>query len=177
VEAFNCERGLVPAAEARFVRQLFNHWSAMSPDALFEEFRERLLGQQVTDRQLAGNSLSVWIASVPNQPAGYTVWFEPSWHVRGPGCVLAGSRQAQDEDGPAGWQAVSAAIDTLVGRVVEDIRRDAVSGDLELVLSGGVRVRSFVTDPRDEDLWRIRDLARKRELRGSPSGVASHEAA
>jgi hypothetical protein len=149
----------------------------MSSETMFEEFRQQLRGQPVTERQLAGNSLSVWIGTAPDQSVGFTVWFEPSWHILGAEGVIAGSRQAQDEDEPSGWQAVGKIIDLLVGQLVEDVRRDAVTGDLELVLSGGFRVRSFVTDPRDDFLWRIRDLASNRGLSGSPGSISVYQAA
>ena len=149
----------------------------MNPEEVFEELRSHLRGQKVTDRQLAGNSLSVWIATRRDEPAGYTIWFEPSWHVVGTSGVLAGSRQAQDEEESTGWQAVSDIIDALLGQIVEDLGRDPVTGDLELALSGGYRIRTFVTDPRDGFLWRLRDLATGRRVNGSPAGITVQEAA
>jgi hypothetical protein len=149
----------------------------MNPEEAFEQICAHARNQLVTDRQLAANSLSVWIATRKEEATGYTIWFEPSWHVVGPKGVVAGSRQAQDDEEPTGWQAVSDAIDTLVGRTVEDLHRDLVTGDLELVLSDGLRVRSFVTDPRDGFLWRVRDLATGLRINGSPGKITVQEAA
>jgi hypothetical protein len=149
----------------------------MDPAEVFEEFRSKIRGQLVTDRQLAGNSLSVWIATGADERVGYTVWFEPSWHVAGLQGVVAGSRQAQDQDEPSGWQAVSGAIQVLLGHEVEDLRRDPATGDLELVISNAHTVRSFVTDPRDDFLWCIRELATGRRLNGSPNGATKSESA
>ena len=132
------------------------------------ELQPQIVGQQVTDRQLAANSLSIWIATAAGEAVGYTIWLEPSWHVLGPAGIIAGSRQAQDEEEPSGWAAVSDAIDQLVGRRVEALEVDARTGDLTVRLSGGYLARTFVSDPRDSRHWWITDRAGTRRVVGSP---------
>lgn len=149
----------------------------MEPEGYFALLRDRLIGRRVTDRQLAGNSLSLWIDKVPGDgPIGWTIWLEPTWHVVGPARVLAGSMQAQDEDDDGGWKAVATALDELVGLTIEEVAVEPVTGDLTVLLSGGVRVRTFASDPREADHWRIKDYATAESLHGSPNGM-NHEAA
>jgi hypothetical protein len=123
------------------------------------ELRRQLIGQSVSDRMLAANSLSIWVAtSKADERAGWTIWLDPTWHVRGPSGLIAGSRQAQDEEDPGGWAAATKAVDLLIGRTVEAIGVDGVTHDLTLTLSGGVVAQTFAADPRDDDQWRIRAL-------------------
>jgi hypothetical protein len=125
-------------------------------------------GLVVTDRQLAGNSLSLWLAPSQRDPHTHTLWLEPSWHIRGPNGVIAGSRQAQDEETATGWEAVTKAIDLLVGQHLERALLDPETGDLSLRFSGGFMARTFVTDPRDEVLWRVRVTATGKSYPGAP---------
>src|SRR5687768_5301397 len=55
-----------------------------------------LVGRRVTDRQLAGNSFSIWLDTEKGRLTGWTIWLEPTWNLVGPDGVIAGSRQAQD---------------------------------------------------------------------------------
>ena len=138
----------------------------MRSNPQFEALQARLSGQTVTDRQLAGNSLSISVSAGAGASPRYTIWLEPTWHLVGPGGVLAGSRQAQDEEEPSGWAAVTVALDALLGRIIEALELDVLTGDLSVILSGGLIARTFVTDPRDRDLWVIRDLSTDQRLEG-----------
>jgi len=126
----------------------------MTPEGQFATLRDRLVGRPVTDRQLAGNTLSLWVDHVPGDGGrrGWTVWLEPTWNVVGPDRVLAGSMQAQDEEEDSGWQAVAEAADGLVGRAVERLEVEAVTGDLIVGLSGGVSPDVRVRPARDTPL-------------------------
>ena len=149
----------------------------MTPEACFEELQGKLRGAMITDRQLAGSSLSIWVATNPDQDTGYTIWCDAAWRLTGPDGILAGSTQAQDEAADSGWSAASDAIDVMVGRTVEHLDIDRATGDLLLALSGSLQVRTLNSDPRAEMLWWIRDRARRLHLSGSPAGVALDAAA
>jgi hypothetical protein len=146
----------------------------MNENSYFEALRGKLLGQTVTDRLLAGNSLSIWVNAKPQERSGWTIWLEPSWHLLGPEGVLAGSRQAQDEEAPSGFQAVAEIVEALVGLSVEDLDVDPRTGDLTVTFRGGMAVRTFVADPRDDFLWRIRSLSGEDSLFGTPTGLRIH---
>jgi hypothetical protein len=143
----------------------------MKPEDSFEALRQQLVGRLVTDRQLAGNSLSIWVGTEAGTRRGWTIWLEPSWHVIGPDSLLAGSMQAQDEENESGWKAVTNAIDTLVGRKIEHLSVDPVTGDLTVGMSGGIIARTFASDPRETFHWRIRTLATESSVVGSPNGM------
>jgi hypothetical protein len=145
--------------------------------ALFEDIRKQLIGRTVGDRQLAANSFSVWVDTDQSLTSGFIIGFEPSWNLVGPTGVMAGSRQAQDEDDPSGWQAVKSAVDIVVGRQIESVERDPLTGTLQVVLSGKVIVSTFVTDPRDGRMWYVRDVGGRRWLSASPKGITVREAA
>lgn len=130
----------------------------MTSEPVASELSAILVGRRVTDRQLAGNSLSIWIDTVKGQPGGWTVWLEPTWNLVGPDGVIAGSRQAQDEEEDSGWKAVTDSIDTLIGRVLESLEIDPRTGDLAVFFSGGVVARTFVSDPREDFIWRVREF-------------------
>jgi hypothetical protein len=143
----------------------------LSPEAFFLELRDRIVGRQINRRRLAGNSLIVYVDAQPGDEAGVTLWFEPTWHLRGPEEVLAGSRQAQhdpDAEKPdAGFECVAEALYILNDRRVTDLAIEAVTGDLFLSLEGGFLLRTFVSDPTDEELWHIRDNVSETRLRRS----------
>jgi hypothetical protein len=143
----------------------------LNPEAFFLELRGRVVGRRVSRRRLAGNSLLVYVDSQPGDDIGITLWFEPTWHLRGPDAVLAGSRQAQHdpeaENPDAGFESAADAVDVLNDRLVTDLAMEAVTGDLFLSLDGGYLLRTFVSDPEGDELWHIRDNVSKTRLRRS----------
>lgn len=66
----------------------------MIANAYFDEVRGRLIGCEITDFKLAANSLLIYVRCYPGDATGHILWIEPTWQFRGPGAVLAGSRQA-----------------------------------------------------------------------------------
>src|SRR5687768_8687082 len=110
----------------------------MTPEACFEDLRGKLRGAAIADRQLAGSSLSIRIATDARGDAGYSIWFDTAWRLSSADQVLAGSTQAQDEDAETGWDAVSEAIDAVVGQRVEAIEFDRASGDLLVSMTNGL---------------------------------------
>ena len=57
----------------------------------------------------------------------------------------------------------------LNGRAIEHAELDAVSHDIELRFSGGYALKTFVSDPADEEIWYIRDKGKKLVAGASPS--------
>jgi hypothetical protein len=144
----------------------------MNVNQYFEELHGKIVGRPVTDRQLAGNSLSIWIDMVPGDSgAGLTIWLDPAWNIVGPERVIAGSMQAQDEEDKSGFDAVTESIDVLVGLTVQSLIVEPITGDLVIALTEGVVVRTFASDPRDTGHWRIKDYSSGDSLIGSPSGM------
>jgi hypothetical protein len=146
----------------------------MTPEACFEDLRGKLRGAPITDRQLAGSSLSIWVATDARSDAGYSIWFDTAWRLSAADQVLAGSKQAEEAE--TGWDAVSEAIDAVVGQRVEAIEFDGASGDLLVSMTNGLVARTLNSDPRAEMLWWIHDRSRRLNLSGSPSGLAVNAA-
>ena len=148
--------------------------AATSPDQVWETLRARVEGSAISDRQLAGNSISLWVDMTPGeQQAGRTIWLDPSWSIVGPSGVLAGSMQAQDEDDDSGWIAVSNTLDTLVGKTIKRAEIEPITGDLILRLDGGVIIRTHATDPRETRHWRIKDYEKHVWVSGSSHGLSA----
>lgn len=139
----------------------------------------RLVGRQVTSRRLAANSLLVYIECEPGASSGWTFWLEPTWHLVGPNGILAGSRQAQDDDESnpeSGFTQAARAVDRLVGTRIERAEIDERTSDLSLHLTHGLLLRTFVADPTDEENWHVRDHASGVLIEASPQGLSLHEA-
>jgi hypothetical protein len=128
------------------------------PESL-EALRTATVGRTVSDRQLTGSALALWLDTRPDEKVGFVVALGPTWQVRGPAGVVAGSRQAADDENLSGWAAVPAEVDALRGRAVEAVEVDPATGELTLALGGGFVVRTFTDDPRDRGGWKVQDLA------------------
>jgi hypothetical protein len=92
--------------------------AAMSGDRFLIEIRGDIVGRAITYRRLAANSLLLYVDSDPDDPTGYIIWFEPTWHVSSPKGVLIGSCQAQVETKEELSEA-GKPLDQLVGHRIE----------------------------------------------------------
>jgi hypothetical protein len=97
---------------------------------------------------------------------------DPTWRLEGPGGVIAGSRQAQDEESEEGWAAVGDALDKLVGTTLDLVVVEPKSGDLIATFSRDLRLRTFANDPRDTDSWRITEKRTGKGVEGGPQGLS-----
>jgi hypothetical protein len=148
----------------------------VDPGQQLQEFRRRTIGRPVTYRRLAGNSVLVYVDATPGSRSGVTFWLEPTWQLRGPERVLTGSREAQRDDGAAdpdaGFRRAAAALDSLSDRTVLDVRVEPITGDLVMEFEGGFILRTFVSDPTDDEIWHIRDNSTSRKLIRAAAGFA-----
>jgi hypothetical protein len=147
----------------------------MDAAALFADLRRLLIGRPVQFFRLAANTLLLYIDCEPGQDKGYVIWVEPTWHFSGPEGVLVGSRQAQGE-GDSGASAeelrrIGAPLNRLLRLPVTRLDRDERTGDLTVEVGGELLIRTFVSDPSDDDLWSIRDRDRGIEVRGTTKGL------
>ncbi len=139
-------------------------------DKEVEEFTHRAIGQKVTFRRLAGNTLILYLNCFPGENHGYSVWIEPTWHCSSTSKVLVGSRQAQVDDEQE-LDEISELMDVLDKAEVESISIDPVSHDLHILFEHGYSVKTFVSDPTDELIWYIKDRTKGLKLYASPNGV------
>jgi hypothetical protein len=147
----------------------------MDAGASFADLQRLLVGRPIQFFRLAADTLLLYIDCEPGQEGGYVLWVEPTWHFSGPEGVLVGSRQAQGE-GDAGasreeLRRIGAPLNRLFRLPITRLERDERTGDLTVAVGGELLVRTFVSDPSDDDLWSIRDRGRGVEVRGTTSGL------
>jgi hypothetical protein len=143
------------------------------PGQFFADLRGQLLGRKVSYRRLAADSLLLYIDCEPGDGRGFTLWFEPIWHFRGPEGVLVGSSQvAEASEAEGAMAAVAEPMDLLSGRAIADVLVEAGTFDLSVEFEGGYRVKTFVSDPTARESWHIRENATGARLDGSPRGLA-----
>ncbi len=146
----------------------------MDPIQQFESFRGELIGRRITFVRLAANSLLLYVECEPGDKQGMVIWLEPPWHVSIPAGVVAGSRQAQGEgDDGATMEELNRVSEpicaALLNRPIIDVLIEDRSRSLALTIEGNNCARTFVSDPRDDECWHIRENATKLTVYGSPS--------
>lgn len=136
------------------------------PEQFLARLIEHLVGRRVSYRRLACDSLLVY-------KAGATIWFEPPWHFRGPQGVLVGSNQAaRAADAQETLDAVASLMDVLDERTIVQIVVEPLTHDLTVTFEGGYSIKTFVSDPTDDESWHIRENATGARLKGSPAGLS-----
>ena len=139
---------------------------AKTAEDIVRESLASLLGRKVSSATLAANSLIVDIETRPDEHSELWLWCEPTWHIASPEGVLLGSRQAQVEGKQHNEIGQLAA--QLDGCTIERLDVDQQTRDILIHLSGGYCVRTFVSDPNDEEIWYIRDKGRGLAMGASP---------
>ena len=71
-----------------------------------------------------------------------------------------------------GLDAVSARIDVLHQKSIEEVAVDPVTYELSVTFSGGCLVTKFVADPAVDKCWVIQDNATRVSLKGCPTGLS-----
>ena len=135
----------------------------------FEHLRQELLGHRITFTRLAANSLILYVDCQPGDTLGYTIWLEPTWHVKIMSGVLVGSRQAQTED-DAEHESLGERLTALCGQSIVSLAYQPLTYDLELQV-GDYSARTFVADPDDAETWHIHDVVRQSRVVGNPRGL------
>lgn len=134
---------------------------AMDPQATFAMLRERMLGRTIVHKRLFLSTLQLYLQPEPGAELGIEIWCEPSWQTVGPGGVVAGSGtivfDPEAEDPDESLRRVSEAAEVLRGCVVEDASIVPLTFELEVRLSGGLTVRTFVSGPTEPEQWLLRD--------------------
>ena len=59
----------------------------------------------------------------------------------------------------------------LLHKQIERISVENLSGDIDVRFSGGYWVKTFASDPNDDESWYIRDRRAGLIIRGSPKGL------
>ena len=146
----------------------------MEPTKYFEDIRSRFVGYSIIYTRLVTNSLILYIDCEPGDKSGFTIWFSPTWHVKGANGVLVGSRQVQTDEDDNGTEAFERGAESLLelrNKKILSLEIESLTYDLHLRLDSDFWVKTFVSDPSDEESWYIRDITNKTKLIGSPHGL------
>lgn len=137
--------------------------------------RGRMLGREIVHKRLFLSTLQLYLEPEPGAELGLEVWCEPDWQLAGPDGVITGSDgidfDPEAEDPDALQRIVSKATDVLRGCLVEEAAVDARTFELEIRFSGGLAVRTFVSDPDDPEPWLLRDPSAGIWLSGMAAGL------
>ena len=129
-----------------------------------------LVGERVTAKTIAGDSLSLWFSVEPKAHGARVLWVDPPWRIetdRGVESTSVGfPREKREDETDAAYRArfetACANSDVLKGATLTSITVDHLTSDLTLQFSSGRTFRSFVTDLEHEN-WHFTDHgARKR---------------
>ncbi|NHN34654.1 hypothetical protein [Paenibacillus agricola] len=132
---------------------------------------KRLEEKQVSFVRLAGNSLIIYLECLPGETdIGASIWLEPTWHFRSLNKVITGSRQAQTDDKEE-HEVLSQKLGNMVMKRVKCINIENGSNDLTLELDDGFSVKTFVSDPTDEESWHVLDHEQKVKIIGNPEKI------
>jgi hypothetical protein len=144
----------------------------MAEDAqnTLNDFVKSLLGHRVSYASLFLNSLRICIDRKLQERTGFFLWLEPVWHLGGSNGILVGSRQAQTEDLSA-HAALGLLVESILGRQINSIAVDALTHDIDVRLSEGYWVRTFVSDPTAQENWYLRDCESGLVVTAYPSGL------
>ena len=140
----------------------------------FEDFVRSLRGRRISYASLFQNSLRVCVDRRLNEKTGFFLCFEPVWHLGSLRGILVGSRQAQSEERDA-RAALNLLVEEILDKQIESIRIEPISNDVDVQLSGGYRIRTFVSDPTDDQTWYFRDCQTNLVVSGSPKGLRLEE--
>ncbi|OWR32313.1 hypothetical protein CDO73_01510 [Saccharibacillus sp. O23] len=136
----------------------------MKPDMI-----RSVIGTKAVMTRVIGNSLIIYLDSMPGEQSGFSISLEPAWHLHDNKKVLIGSRQLQTEDEQK-FNVLAQIIEVLSSKEVENIEVDEVTNDITVKI-GEYMLHTFVTDANDEWIWRIRDRTRGIMLEASPQEI------
>ncbi|MDQ0194612.1 hypothetical protein [Paenibacillus wynnii] len=139
-----------------------------------EELIETL--RSIQDRKvrfirLVGNSLIIYCDCEPgNQNQGFSIWLEPTWHFRNTERVITGSREAQTED-EIEHSNITEQFKSLYFKAIQKITIEPITNDVVIEIEEGNILKTFVSDPNDEESWQIRNFNKGIRIIGNPRDI------
>jgi len=131
-----------------------------------------LIGEVVTAKLIAGNSISLWFSVPPMASTARGIWIEPPWRIENQTGVETSSygfpdkRYEGESDAHyrARFDAACDRSDSLHSNKLANIMVDLVTGDVALSFADGRTLRSFATDT-DWEVWHYEDVAAGKKYR------------
>ena len=152
----------------------------------FEELHvelNKLLGERVLYKRVAGNSLIFYFFGEPGDPNVRSIWLEPPWRYERGGRVVAGSYDIPydeadfetKEEYRREFDRICGLSDALEKSELLSLKVDEASSDLTLEFSDGQRVRSFASSAFEMPAWTYRNVPRDLAVHVSPGGIEARE--
>ena len=131
-----------------------------------------LVGEAVTAKLIAGNSISLWFSVPPMADTARGIWIEPPWRIENQTGIETSSygfphqknEGESDAEYRARFDAACERSDLLRGNKLTAIQIDFFTGDLELRFADGRTLRSFATET-DWEVWHYEDAAAGKKFR------------
>jgi hypothetical protein len=150
--------------------------------AEFNLLLQRLVGQRVVAKTIAGNSISLWFDAHPKESDARGIWVDPPWRIEteqgteSSSDGFPGEKQEDETDNHYRdrFEKCCANSDCLKGLQLASVRVDERTSDLTLAFADGRILRSFSTDLEYEN-WHYSDHGARRRYGVWVTGVEIEE--
>lgn len=129
-----------------------------------------IIHKKINFIRLAGNSLIIYVNHEPGEMKGHTFWLDPTWHFRSSSKVLIGSRQVQIDDKEE-LDEIIKPFDSMVGREITNIFIEDITQDIQIHIDHEYVLKTFASDPSDDETWHIKDYERRVRIYGNPRKI------
>lgn len=148
-----------------------------------EALLQALVGERISAKTIAGNSISLWFSVEPKAKGARRVWIDPPWRIethRGIESTSLGfPREKEEHESDAEYHSrflkACSNSDCLKQSILAYIAVDHVTSDLTLSFNDGRTLRAFATDLEDEN-WHFTDHGTQRRYGVSTLGVQVEDA-
>jgi hypothetical protein len=129
----------------------------------------KLIGEAVTSKTIAGNSILLWLAVDPKSESARCLWIDPPWRIETPEGIESSSLgfpkekddAESDDEYRLRFEAACASSDCLKGSTVISIAVESLTGDLAITFKDDRVLRMFAVDVEYEN-WHYTDYGAKR---------------
>ena len=148
---------------------LYDNPKGKEEEKMTLEMINTLIGKQVVFIRAAGNSLIIYLESMPSEEKGFSIWLEPTWHLHDNKKVLLGSRQLQTDDNEE-LNEITRLLEDLYSKEVKEIEINRITNDITIKIEQ-YELKTFVADANDEYIWQLRDRKKKTILEANPNKI------
>lgn len=148
-----------------------------------EALLQDLVGERVSAKTIAGNSISLWFSVEPKAAGARRVWIDPPWRIETRGRIESTSfgfphdREEQESEAEyrARFETACANSDCLKEGTLTYIAVDHLTSDLTLQFGDGRTLRGFAIDLEGEN-WHFTDHGARKRYGVFVTGVEIEEA-
>ena len=129
-----------------------------------------LQDKSIVDFTYFANSLALYIDCKNDKHKGYLIWFEPTWNFSNNKNVLLGSRQLQTDNEEL-FHSFAKELHPILNKKITSIKIDKISNDIKIIIDNKFIIKTFVTDPEDEEIWHIDNNYNSLRIMASPTNI------